>query len=68
MKTVYELTREQLAELKQDYLIQMAEETGAEVYASEMANADAIVPDATIFEAYEGTVFTDDDFLCTAGN
>ena len=69
MKTVYELSREQLAELKQNYLVQMAEETGdEELTTCDLAEADSIVSDAAIFEAYDGTIFTDDDFICTAGN
>lgn len=72
---VHELSREQLTELKQNYLAQLADEgTYAEIlgvdydYPSwyDCANADEIVPDCIIFRAYEGVLFVSDDFFCTA--
>jgi hypothetical protein len=58
--TVHELTREQIASLKQEYLCR----TQDSVSYGELADADEIVPDSTIFSEYEGTEFTEDDFFC----
>ena len=72
---VLELSREQLIELKQNYLTQLADEgTFAEVLDVDynepsywdLANADEIVPDDVIFKNYEGVCFVNDDFFCTA--
>lgn len=68
---VNELTREQLIEVKQRYLTQLADDGNyAEVVGvdydepsyHDLANADEIVPDDVIFRNYEGVNFTDDDF------
>ena len=70
---VLELSRDQLTELKQNYLTQLADEGN---YASvlnvdydepslnDLANADDIVPDDIIFTHYEDTYFVPDDFFC----
>jgi len=72
---VLELSREQLTELKQNYLEQLANEGSyAEVLDVDydepsywdLANADEIVPDDVIFRNYEGICFENDDFFCTA--
>ena len=72
---VLELSREQLTELKQNYLEQLANEGSyAEVLDVDydepsywdLANADEIVPDDVIFRNYEGFCFENDDFFCTA--
>ena len=72
---VTELSRDQLIELKQNYLEQLADEGSyAEVLDvdynepsySDLANADEIVPDCVIFKNYEGVCFVPDDFFCTA--
>lgn len=72
---VRDLSREQLVELKGNYLTQLANEG---IYASvlnvdydepsywDLANADEIVPDDVVFTAYEGFDFVPDDFFCTA--
>jgi hypothetical protein len=79
MKTVRELNRDQLVELKQNYLTRLDEEgTLNEVLYNdpddesglsqgELANADNLVPDDVVFNEYEGTMFHNDDFFCTAG-
>lgn len=68
---VYELTREQLTELKGNYLIDLANEGSfAEVVGTDydfpswwdMANADEIVPDDVIYEQYGGVEFVEEDF------
>ena len=74
---VYELNREQLIELKQNYLEQLSNEGvlnevlyGKEemddmsdgVSYGELADADNLVPDAILFDHYEGYEFSADDF------
>lgn len=72
---VLELSREQLVELKQNYLEQLSDEgTFAEILdvdynepsCWDLANADEIVPDCVIFKNYEGVCFENEDFFCTA--
>ena len=65
---VYDLNPEQILELKQVYLTQMFEETEEESPSwDELARADEIVDDSLIFDAYAGTLFSNDDFVCSAG-
>lgn len=70
--TVHELSRDQLVELKQNYLSELADEGSfAEVMDCDynepscwdLANADDIVPDDVVFRNYEGTHFVNDDFF-----
>ena len=72
--TVYDLDLEQLQELKQNYLCQLAESgefaeiVGRDYDApsyDDLALAGEIVPDDVIFRNYEGVYFTDDDFVCS---
>ena len=72
---VKELSNEQIVELKQHYLTELANEGSfAEVLDVDydcpsywdLANADDIVPDDVIFRNYEGVDFVNDDFFCTA--
>lgn len=64
--TVSDLTAEQMLELKQAYLCQHFEECdGGDPSWGELANADSIVPDWLIFDAYSGMTFTADDFCCS---
>lgn len=73
---VTELSREQLTELKNNYMVELVNEgTFAEVMDRDydapsmwdVAHADEIVPDDVIFRQYDGIDFTPDDFFCTAG-
>ena len=73
---VRELTRDQLIELKQYYMDELVNEGSfAEVMGvdydeppyGDLASADNIIPDALMFEHYDGIDFVNDDFLCTAG-
>lgn len=65
--TVSELTAEQIEELKQSYLCEHMEETEDRSPSyDELANAAESVPDLIIFEAYGDTIFSNDDFSCTA--
>lgn len=71
---VHELNRKQLVELKQSYLVRLADEGNfiSVIYDngeeernpsySEMADADTLVPDDIIFDTYSGTCFSTDDF------
>ena len=74
---VHDLSRDQLVELKQNYLSELADEGSfAEVMDCDynepsywdFAMADEIVPDDVIFKNYEGVCFVPDDFFCTAGS
>lgn len=62
MKTVKNLTRAQLDELKQSYMVQLHED--ADFSYQELSEATNI-PDNVIFNHYEGIMFTDDDFFCS---
>jgi hypothetical protein len=71
--TVHELSRDEIRELKERYLIELANEGKyAEVLGvdwdapswGEMAAADEIVPDDVIFYNYEDIDFVPDDFFC----
>ena len=64
MLTVYELTRDQIQDLKAAYLDRLLQETenrGASY--GELADADEIITDNEIFSEYAGTTFSPDDFL-----
>lgn len=67
---VTELSREQLVELKQNYLCSLADSGDCsevfDVSYSDLLNADDIVPDDVIFDNYCGVIFCDDDFNCSA--
>lgn len=61
--TVTELTEDQLFSLKQEYLRRYFEECeDGDPSLEELANAGSIIDNAIIFEAYEGTLFTLEDF------
>lgn len=71
MKTIYDLTREEIIEVKQNYLVLLADEgrfaevVGVDYDApawGDLADADTIVPDDVIFEEYADTIFSEDDF------
>ena len=62
--TVYDLNRDQLAELKARYY---QDQVGYDLSYEELANIDAYVTDTEIFNEYAGTEFTPDDFFCSAG-
>lgn len=64
--TVHELSANQLSELKQNYLCQHLLETEDRTPSwDELACADDIVSDETIYEAYAATDFVEDDFFCS---
>ena len=64
MFRVRDLSRDQLYELKQSFLFDRMVENGAWPSCGELANADEPISDEAVFAAYEGTVFSPDDFCC----
>ncbi len=67
--TVSELNRDQMIELKQNYLSELVDKTEYRCLSyGELAAADEIVSDAKIFWLYDCYDFSEDDFSCTAGN
>ena len=72
-RDVTELTRDELRELKCNYMYELANEgTFAEVMDRDydepsywdLANADEIIPDDVVFRQYEGVSFVEEDFFC----
>lgn len=72
---VLELSRDQLIELKCNYMAELVNEgTFAEVMnrdyeepsCGDIANADELISDEFIMEHYAGINFVNDDFFCTA--
>lgn len=61
---ISELSKDQLSELKQSYLIQHNEEMGEGTSYDELLRADSIISDDVIYEVYSGINFTEDDFSC----
>lgn len=64
---VRDLTYDQLSELKQSFLFDRMVENGNWPSYGELANADETITDEAVFAAYEGTVFSPDDFCCSVG-
>lgn len=67
-KSVYELSRDQLEELKSAYF--WSEDT-ADIPKFNNLGLPALfpgdIPDSVIYDYYGGISFVDDDFSCTAG-
>ena len=64
-KTVTDLTRKELIELKEFYLAELVNEGEIEEPSMwDLANIDEIVSDGTVFEYYHDILFTEDDFFC----
>lgn len=59
-----DLTNEQRLELKQAIVNDRNEHIGEGTSYEELANADELVDDEVLQEAYAGTEFTPDDFSC----
>lgn len=57
--TVYELTEDQLYELKQSHLFKRDEN----ISYDKLLDADIIVSDEEIFNEYENVKFSEDDFF-----
>ena len=60
--TIQELNRAQLVQVKQHYLTMKKDSAGQGISYGELAEADLLVSDAEIFDAYSGTEFTEGDF------
>ena len=58
--SVYELSKNQLIELKQNYLCEVQEN----VSYGELCDADNIVSDEEIFQVYSCMDFSSEDFMC----
>ena len=77
--TVYELTRDQLDELKESLFWQLLDTDDEQPFAisdsflqkitPDLLNADFPdeIPDNIIYQVYAGIDFVNDDFFCTAG-
>ena len=66
--TVYELSRDQIEELKISYLDQHLNEVeGRCISYGEMFEIDSLIDDSTIFENYGHYDFCNDDFFCSMG-
>lgn len=64
LRAVQDLTRDELDELKQNYVCEVNEGAGTLTYWSDSAEAAATIPDEVLFEYYAGTNFSEDDFWC----
>lgn len=60
--TIRELNRGQLLQVKQRYLTLKKDEAGEGVSYGELAEADELITDEEIFEAYSDTEFSEGDF------
>lgn len=72
MKTVYDLSRDELNELKDSYFYQLLDNDDEVLFPVKNGNKKDIenincpeeIPDSVIFEHYDGISFVDDDFFC----
>ena len=62
MKTVFDLTEEQIEFLKEAYALQLLETDGEDVFWGDLASAPDEILDEVIFEHYDGVTFSDEDF------
>lgn len=63
---VRELNREQLRELKEQYIVDWYASQDKTPSWNELANADHIVADYCIYDHYDGIDFVPDDFICSS--
>ena len=63
--SVFELTREQIVELKQTHLM-FHDDEEHDVSYGELFAADELVSDITVFDEFGGYDFGADDFFCSA--
>lgn len=61
--SIQELNPTQLEQVKQRYYIEKQEEAGEPVSFGDLMQIDGLVSDEEVFDAYSGTVFTEDDFF-----
>lgn len=62
-KSVFQLSKDQLTELKGYYYTQKHKNASWQ----ELANINSYVSDSEIIKEYENTQFVDDDFFCSSG-
>ena len=62
-----ELNDDQRLELKQNLLSRRYDERGETPSYGELADADELVSDEDLEDWYGDTFFSEDDFLCSAG-
>jgi hypothetical protein len=62
MRTVDELTQDELEELRESYFYQL-EDTDNEVLGDNITSAE-MIPMENIIAHYEGISFTEEDFFC----
>ena len=60
---IQELNPTQLEQVKQRYYIEKQETAGETVSFGDLMQIDELVSDEEVFDAYSGTVFTEDDFF-----
>ena len=60
---IQELNPTQLEQVKQRYYIEKQETAGELVSFGDLMQIDELVSDEEVFDAYSGTVFTEDDFF-----
>lgn len=64
--TVRELNRDQLNELKEAFVTMEAENNEESVGYGDLIEAHDRISDEEVFEYFDGTIFSNDDFLCSA--
>lgn len=62
--TVHELNREQLDQLKMEFVADMANVHGEDISYGELLDAPATVSDEQIYKHYDGYIFSEEDFPC----
>lgn len=62
MKTVFDLTEEQIEFLKEAYATQLLEADGEDMFWGDLASAPDEIQDEVIFNHYDGVTFSDEDF------
>lgn len=60
---IQELSPTQLEQVKQRYYIEKQEAAGEPVSFGDLMQINELVSDEEVFDAYSGTVFTEDDFF-----
>ena len=68
VRTVRELSRDEMTELKQNYLFMHLEVEGRNPSMYELQNIDNYISDEYMYEQYEDYTFTSDDFFCNIEN
>lgn len=61
--TVYELNNEQLQQVKANYYTNDLGEPNGPLSYRDLIDIDDIVSDDEVYDAYDGVVFTEDDFF-----